>query len=188
MSTRIRTTLILACMLGLAGIATGTALRVRGADNTPRHPQAPLSPQNASVQACIQRSETNCNPDASANATYVAASPWTQPPSPNAKYISEEQAKTDARAGLPASERGSAPAYAKLMTFAALQATGSSLGNDSQIDSRRMVWVVTVHADVYFSDGPVGEPHLVHVFTDVIDAATREMFEYCNGCDIVKAP
>jgi hypothetical protein len=55
------------------------------------------------------------------------------------------------------------------------------------VDPTRMVWVITVHADMATSGSPAGAPKIFPVYSIAMDAETGQWTDYCVGCDWLKS-
>ena len=117
--------------------------------------------------------------------------PLSRPPSASPTYITREQVTSLAHATNRAAGGGippSAPTYAAIMTY---REYGEHLhrrkpGN-ATVNPQRMVWVVTVHADIYTRGTAFSPPAPKHVYTVIYDAETGTFIGACVGCDHITA-
>ena len=83
---------------------------------------------------------------------------------------------------LTAQAPASAPVAERLMSRSAYEHLDPAAGHNFLPDPRRLVWVVTVHADMATSGSPAMAPHIEHQYTVVIDAETGWVTDSCIGC------
>jgi hypothetical protein len=142
----------------------------------------PSLAQNPTVQACMNRGEDFCNPTPGTRETFVAESWYSKPPNSNASHMTEAEALERARGNYAA-----APAFAVLVPYRDVAAADPALAANATVNPDRMVWVVTVHADVR-TQGPFGAPgQLRHAYSLVIDAENRGVTDFCVGCEAVRS-
>ncbi len=144
-------------------------------------PSGYLPPNDPHFEACKQQGGLHCNPDPSVYATFVAGNPLAQPPSATPHYISEAQAIAAARGS-----HTNADARARLMTRAELEALAPALGVNNMPDPRRKIWVVTVDGDVWTRGDAAHKPHIVHVYTVVLDAETGQWTDSGLGLEVLR--
>ena len=143
-----------------------------------------ISPADQQVHACIAQGKVNCNPDPGVYATMVAANPPLQPPSANPTYITEQQAVSEARGQGTPPAPDTVAAFARPMTRPEYERLDGDLTN---FNPQRMVWVVTVHADMLTDGSPLVKPQVKHVYTIALDAETGIETDACIGCDLIKS-
>ncbi len=80
------------------------------------------------------------------------------------------------------------------MTYGQLHTADPALGASSVVYPGRIIWVVTRYfphpVTVPYDNGPAGAPatHQISAESFVIDAATGDVTDYCQGCAAVPRP
>ena len=104
-----------------------------------------------------------------------------RPPDPNAIRMTEAEALERARG-----RNTDAPAFALLVPYRDAAAANPSLAASAQVHPDRLVWVVTVHADIMTRGGLATAPQLVHVYSLIIDAETGGVPDFGWGAEAVR--
>ena len=106
--------------------------------------------------------------------------PFARPPDPNAILLTQAEALAKARRG-----NADAPAHALLVPYREVTAA-NTLGSNWTVHPDRMVWAVTVHADI-MTRGSIATPsQLVHVYSLIIDAETGGVPGFAWGIEVVR--
>ncbi|MGE5102915.1 MAG: hypothetical protein ACM3SX_23255 [Deltaproteobacteria bacterium] len=140
-------------------------------------PNGPIDPS-----AACARAGGRCDP--AAEAARAAENVEAQPPTGVTLSRSDVEARARRLALTPLTPEAPASAivYSALMTRPAYEALAHEARNYA-VDVTRMVWVVTVHADMATDGTPGGAPKIFHVYSAAIDAETGQWTDYCVGCD-----
>jgi hypothetical protein len=106
---------------------------------------------------------------------------YLQPPEPGVTPMTETLALVRARG-----ERANAPASALLVPYRDAAAANAALAANATVHPDRMVWVVTVDADVMTAGSFGVQPRLKHMYSVIIDSETGGVTDSCVGCEAVR--
>src|SRR5579871_1998079 len=99
---------------------------------------------------------------------------YSRPPDPKATHQSEDEVLARARGG-----HADAPAFALLVPYREVAAANAALAANATVHPDRMVWVVTVRADIATKGSIVSPPQPKHVYSLIIDAETGGVPDLC---------
>lgn len=169
---------LVAVIAVIGGTARASGLGWSGSTKVPPGPNDPR------VLQCLAQGRHVCIPETWQKMS--AHNPFAHPPSNHPTYISRDSALDFARRFAATSLTPMAPAnstmFAQLMTRVRYESLDTAAGQNFVPDRRRLVWVVTVHANIATSWTLVHRPQIKHVYTVAIDAESGWITDACIGC------
>ena len=165
--------------IAVAAIALSPAFAGNGMPRLhgPARPQAAASSGHGigPKMAACERHSSVCDPAA------LRSLPLYTPATPGAPLMSRRQVLS--RFGLT-----DASVAVARMTYGQLHAADPALAASSVVNPARIIWVITRYfrkaVTVPYDNGPPGAPTTHKIFAEsiVIDAATGDVTDYCQGC------
>ena len=167
---------------GMAALAlVATNVWVGGSEEFPV-PSAFTGLNDPQLQQCVEAHGV-CDP--AAESVRRANNPEANPPGDSPVYETREVIELGARRGaktpLTPEAAATSPTYSALMSRQKFEAI-SGENRNAAVDSRRAVWVVTVHAPMATDGSPGVPPEVKPVYSVAFDAETGQWTDACIGC------